>query len=272
MYEFNTKLIVNYLNELLKPESYKDMVYNGVQVDAHGFTFPDFDDANSNNEKIVVCGAVDACCYTIEEAINRKASLLIVHHGLGFGKIPPVNRLYGKRVASLIKNECSLYASHLPLDGNMTVGNGYLLAKLIELESITPYYDYLGDGNTVGVRGAFKNPIDFDKFVSTIKKKGIFEPILPLPFGKKKISTVAVVTGSASNIIPDCSKDNIDLLITGEPKQEAYHSAKDLKQNALFLGHYTTETFGVSGLLNKIKEKDFGFPVECSFIDCPTGI
>jgi putative NIF3 family GTP cyclohydrolase 1 type 2 len=90
-----------------------------------------------------------------------------------------------------------------------------------------------------------------------------------LPFGKEEITSVGIVSGGAALDIVEAKKLGVDLFITGEPKQSVYHLAQELQINALFAGHYATETFGVQRL-GALLQKQFG--VAPRFIDIPTGI
>jgi putative NIF3 family GTP cyclohydrolase 1 type 2 len=61
----------------------------------------------------------------------------------------------------------------------------------------------------------------------------------------------------------------LDLFITGEPKQQAYHEAKELGLSVVCMGHYGSETFGVRALQRILTER---FGVQTEWIDEPTGI
>lgn len=134
---------------------------------------------------------------------------------------------------------------------------------LTDLEGFLEY-----KGGFIGAKGRIKSTsMDyFSKKLSSIA--GAKEPLV-LPFGKEKIASVAIVTGSGAFAISSAAKEGIDLFISGEPKQEAYHLAKELKINVIFAGHYATETFGVAALAKKVADK---FDVKTLFINEPTGI
>jgi putative NIF3 family GTP cyclohydrolase 1 type 2 len=59
------------------------------------------------------------------------------------------------------------------------------------------------------------------------------------------------------------------LLITGEPKQSAYHQAKEHQVSVLCVGHYASETFGVRALERVLRER---FRVQTAWLSEPTGI
>jgi putative NIF3 family GTP cyclohydrolase 1 type 2 len=112
-------------------------------------------------------------------------------------------------------------------------------------------------------------PTSIEALTQTISTFLGHSPVKFLPFGETTFRTVAIVTGSGSFAIEECAASGIDLLLSGEPKHEAYHLAKELRQSVLFAGHYATETFGVAALEREIA-KQFG--VRTSFIDQPSGI
>jgi putative NIF3 family GTP cyclohydrolase 1 type 2 len=57
--------------------------------------------------------------------------------------------------------------------------------------------------------------------------------------------------------------------VTGEPKHEAYHLAKELGLSVICMGHYASETFGVRALQRVLEER---FSVQTAWISEPTGI
>lgn len=247
--------VVSYLDSLLTPGAYKDAAHNGLQVDG------------GQSDVRTIAYAVDSGLSVLEAAAKAEANLLIVHHGLLWGGEQPVTGIYGKKIETLIRHRCSLYASHLPLDAHREVGNGFELARFLRLENLESFCEY--KGQQIGARGTCGRGRDLEYFVDLAKTiPGATEPLI-LPFGKKEIQKVGIVTGSGSFGILAAHADGLDLLISGEAKQEAYHLAKELKVNAIFAGHYATETYGVAALARRL-QKDFD--VKTIFIDEPTGI
>lgn len=247
--------INNFINSLLESDTYIDNSKNGLQVDC----------GQKDIKKIAL--SVDSGLSIIKQAIYEKADILICHHGLFWGEEQTITGSLGDKVRLLIENKCSLIAQHLPLDGNLEVGNNIELARLFELDTIErfcPHYDQF-----IGVRGIYKNPKRIDYFIEKGKNLIGFKNFLSLPFGKMEINKIAIVSGSGSSAIPYIDSNEIDLFISGEPKQSNYHHFKELQTNALFLGHYATETVGVRALGEKLKQK---FGVESVFINEPTGI
>ena len=247
--------ITSYLDTLLSPHLFQDASLNALQVES--------------STKIVrnVGLAVDAGLSVIDEAIRTKCELLIVHHGLLWGSCQTISGRFGKKIRALVEGGCSLYASHLPLDAHPEVGNNFELARFFALNSIEPAFPYKGACIGALAKAA---PQPRENFIERARMMvGATKEPLFLPFGPPTITRVAIVSGSGVFGLEEAKKLGADIFISGEPKQEAYHLARELEINALFAGHYATETFGVRAV-GKVLEKEFG--VSSLFIDCPTGI
>jgi dinuclear metal center YbgI/SA1388 family protein len=247
--------IIRYLDTLLEPSIYSDVAMNGLQVDS----------GRSTIKRLAV--AVDSGLSVIEEAIRFKADLLIVHHGMFWGEPLAVRGAHALKLRHLLTGGCSLYASHLPLDGNREAGNGFELGRYLELSDLAPFYQY--KGATIGAQGRFSKPLKIDEIAAKCRNMtGASDPLV-LPFGVPDISTVGIITGSGASALEYCAHNRIDLLISGEPKHSAFHDARELGINAIFAGHYATETFGVRALARRLEKQ---FNLESVFIDIPSGI
>lgn len=245
--------LVRVLNDKLSPHKFTDDTKNGVQVEG-----------TRNNIRTVGL-AVDCGLSVLEEAKKRKVDLLITHHGLIWGGISEVTGIQYKRLKTILEGGFTLYVSHLPLDGHQTLGNAAVLGKRLGLKGFKPFL--LHNGQPLGVKGVFKEPIKREEAENRLKQVTGGDYFLSLPFGKRSIMSVGIATGSASFGVFEAS--GLDLFITGEPKQSVYHDARDLNLNCMFAGHYATETFGVLSLGEWLKDN---FDLKTIFIDLPTGI
>jgi dinuclear metal center YbgI/SA1388 family protein len=247
------KEITLYLNDYLNVAAFDDDAANGLQVENSGTV-----------AKIGV--AVDACLETITKAADAGCSMLIVHHGLFWGRPFVLTGNYYKRLSALIKSDMALYAAHLPLDAHPEVGNNAQIAKKVGLVSIEPFAYY--HGQPIGMRGKFSAPQrladvakDLEKIIGSCHRL--------LQFGPHMIQTVWVVSGSAYDpgLITQLHDQGIDLFITGEPKHAAYYLIQEFGLNIFYGGHYRTERFGPQALGEHIS-KQFGLPVV--YIDAPS--
>ena len=242
------------LDSLLGTQRFSDVALNGLQVEA-----------GCSEIRRVAC-AVDSGLTVIEAAIKREANLLIVHHGLFWGPAQPLSGVLGKKIELLTRARLALYASHLPLDAHIEFGNAAGLARFFELENLSAEFEY--NGTPIGVVATCREARKLDYFIERAQTLAP-TPILSLPHGKSKINKVGIVTGSGAFGIDRAARSGCDLFISGEPKQQVYHETKELNLNALFCGHYATETFGVRALSHKLARD---FDVQIEFIDEPTGI
>lgn len=152
----------------------------------------------------------------------------------------------------MIKNDINLACYHLPLDAHPKIGNNISLIKLLSCNFTKPFGKH--KNKYIGFIGEYKRTKSINEIEKIIKTK-INKNSLILKFGKEKIKTVAVISGSASSYFQEAILQGIDLFITGEPKEEIYYLAKDSQTNFIAAGHTHTEIFGIKNLQNIIVQK-----------------
>ncbi len=237
-----------------------DASNNGIQVEA------------STEIKRIAFG-VDGCYELFAQAAEWNADMILVHHGISWG--PGFKRIDGvlaKQLQILFKNDISLYAVHLPLDGHPKVGHNALIAKSLNLQNCYRFAEYCG--LEIGVLGTLENDNSFTaetlaQKVGTLLNSNHVEV---LGDKNKEITTVAVISGSGgSDGITEAAKMNADCLITGEVGHSCFHLIKELGISVIAAGHYKSEVPGVKAMQKEVKIK-FGENVECKFFDIPTGL
>lgn len=245
--------LVCYLDNYLEIDKYKsiDASLNGLQL------------GSEDREIKTIAVAVDACLETIYKAIDANADFLIVHHGLYWGSPIPIKGNFYKKIKLLMDNKIDLYASHLPLDAHMEVGNNKAMATRLNLINVEPAFNYKGEN--IGVIGNLQESKTVEEIVSILK---FTNPII-LDFCESDIKRVALVSGEGAHSIQEANYLGAQLLITGEPRHSQYHYCKEEKISMICGGHYETETYGVIDLGIKLSKK---YKVLIKFIDVPTGI
>lgn len=251
-----TKQLDTYFRSFLDIEGFYgiDDSLNGLQVD------------NDGREITKVAFAVDACLESFVLAGQRGAGLLFVHHGLFWGKPVPLTGIMRDRLEVLFKNNIALYGVHLPLDEHPEVGNNAALADLLGLEQREPFGVY--HGKKIGYKGIVPHPITIDEAVRRISFMNR-PPVGVYPFGKKEIRSCAVVSGGAPMEAFQAIDEQVDLYVTGESSHSVYHHAIEGKLNMIAGGHYSTEVWGVRGVMEKLANE---FNMEVEFLDIPTGL
>lgn len=246
------KKITDYLDSYLSIDAYRDDAANGLQVENSG-----------RAEKVGL--AVDACYEAITGAARAGCSLLIVHHGLFWGREQLIRDSHFKRIRALITADIALYAAHLPLDGHPEVGNNVQIAGRLGLRNREPFACY--HDKPIGVKGNLKEPGSLDEVVLFLED-AIGKKRALLRFGPERVSSIGIVSGSATEprLFSELKAQCIDLFVTGEPKHGAYYLAQELGLNIFYGGHYLTETFGVKALGDHLQEK---LNIATAFIDAP---
>ena len=238
--------LTTYINELLKIDEFKDYSPNGLQVEG--------------DEKIkkIITG-VSATHALIEEAIERKADAIIVHHGWFWDKEDP--RIIGmkyNRLKLLIEHDISLLGYHLPLDAHPELGNNAQLAHLFDIE-VEGVMDEQGVGNV----GRLPEYTSLEEFGNTIEKALGRKPTL-VSAGDHAIRRVAWCSGGAQGWIEKAVDMGVDAFISGEISEHTTHVARESGVHYIAAGHHATERYGVKAL-GEHAAAHFG--LLCEFVD-----
>src|SRR6478672_5976743 len=118
--------LIGHLDALLNPAAFDDYGPNGLQVPG-------------NDQIRTVVTGVSASVELFERAAEHHADLVLVHHGLFWGSVGPIDAQLKRRLALLFDTNTALAAYHLPLDAHPQVGNNALLAKAIGATDLEPF-------------------------------------------------------------------------------------------------------------------------------------
>lgn len=242
-----------YLDEYLRVPEVRDseLALNGLQVE-------------SGRDVSLVAFAVDACQAVIDEAVARRAELLIVHHGLFWDGAQAMTGRVFRKLGTLIRHEVAVYSAHLPLDVHPEVGNNAVLARLLGIPVAGWWGEY--KGAPIGTWG------DVDLTRDALGRK-LAEVLgaMPrlLPGGPERVKRVGIVTGAGGSMIAEAHAAGIDTFVTGEAKHHAFFDAEELGVNVFLGGHYATETVGLRALAAHLETRH---GLRWIFIDHPTGL
>lgn len=244
---------VDYLTTLLDHDGVADWsnALNGLQVE--------------NSGRVSRIGAaVDACEATLALAAERKIDLLLVHHGLFWSGLQPVNGPAYRKLKLALEADLAVFSSHLPLDLHAKFGNNALLAKALGFKKSEPFF--FEKGQFIGVQ----SKVALDRAVLCERlTAAVGGPVKLIPGGPERTGKIGIVTGGAGNELAKAAAEGVDTFITGEGSHWTYAAAEELGINVLYAGHYATETFGVKALAAHLSRK-YRLPWE--FIDHPTGM
>ena len=135
--------IAAFCDKLLQTVKFTDWdgAANGLQVENRGSVRK-------------IAAAVDASLATIKLAIEAKADLLIVHHGLFWSPTHPWTGKRHEMIRLLVENNLAVYSSHLPLDAHRRLGNNALLSAALDLKNLKPFF--FEKGQFIGLQAKTK--------------------------------------------------------------------------------------------------------------------
>ncbi len=247
--------MVRYLDELLETGRWEavDSSLNGLQVEG-------------DPHVKALAFSVDTSMETIRMCIETGANMLIVHHGLFWGKPMAITGSHRSRVKSLLDAGVSLYAAHLPLDFHPVLGHNATLAVKLGLQTVGPLA--VEKGLPIGIIASAGHAFELNDFISRLNSL-LETRSQVLAFGPEKVERIGICSGGGAKMLTEPLSRQIDTFITGEASHTLYHFAREWGVNVIFAGHYATETPGLKALSEHMSAR-FGLTV--SFLDAPTGL
>ena len=214
------------LQQLLRPELFKDYGPNGLQVEG----VP---------EVRRLCSGVTASLAFIDAAIEAGADTLLVHHGLFWrGQDGRLTGWLAARVRRLMNAGVNLYAYHLPLDAHAELGNNAQLALRLGMLADARFGEQ--DLGFIGAAGAHATL----EALATAARTALSRAIVTVPGDGRPLRRVAWCTGGAQGYFESAIAAGADAFITGEISEPQAHLARETGVAFLACGHHATERFG----------------------------
>ncbi|HGL9346424.1 TPA: Nif3-like dinuclear metal center hexameric protein [Neisseria gonorrhoeae] len=232
-------------DETLQTASFKDYAPNGLQVEGREYI-----------GKIVT--SVTASRAAIDFAVEQKADLLLVHHGMFWkNELPTVTGWKKERIAALLRHDINMAGYHLPLDVHPILGNNAQLADRLGFATEKRF----GEQNLLN-SGSLKQAKTLGALATHIETVLRRKPVV---IGKpeREIRRVAWCTGGAQGFFQTAIDEGVDLYLTGEISEAQYHLANETGTAFISAGHHATERYGVRALAESAAEV-FGLEV-CHF-------
>ncbi len=213
-----------------------------------------------------IVSGVTASQELIDAAVEAGADVLLVHHGYFWkGENPCVVGMKQRRLKTLLANDISLLAYHLPLDLHPEVGNNVQLAAQLDITvegALEP-----DNPRTVGLLGSLAQAMSARDFARRVQETLGREPLL-IDSGQM-IRRIGWCTGGGQGYIDQAIAAGVDLYLTGEASEQTFHSARENAISFIAAGHHATERYGVQALGDYLARH---FALEHLFIDCPNPI
>jgi dinuclear metal center YbgI/SA1388 family protein len=243
--------LVTFCDERTRRLAYKDApgAFNGLQI--------------ANSGRVTKIGAaVDAGLVPFQKAVAAGVDFLIVHHGMFWDMPRPLTGPVYDRLTTLIRGDCALYSSHLPLDGHPELGNNARLAEQLGLAPTRPFL--VRDGEAIG-RIA---PRSGSRAALRAQLEALYGRVIAIECGSDAPTQVAFCSGSGNSAIPELMREGVDTLVTGELREEWFNTAQEQRLNLYLCGHYATEVHGVKALAAELSAR-FNLPWEFIATDNP---
>ncbi|WP_019342632.1 Nif3-like dinuclear metal center hexameric protein [Stutzerimonas stutzeri] len=210
-----------------------------------------------------IVSGVTASQALLDAAVEAQADVVLAHHGYFWkNEDPRVVGIKQRRLKTLLCNDISLLAYHLPLDVHPEVGNNVQLARLLGLTvegALEP-----NNPRSVGLVGSLDTPLAPADFMQRVQNALGREPLMVEGLGL--IRRVAWCTGGAQGYIDQAVTAGVDAYLTGEISEPTVHIARENGLSFFAAGHHATERYGVQALGEYLAKR---FAIEHLFIDCP---
>jgi len=239
--------LTDYCDKRTRRTAFRDYpgAHNGLQV--------------ANDGRVTKIGAiVDAGRVPFERAIECGVDFLVVHHGLFWGGVQALTGPVYERYATLLRGNCAVYASHLPLDAHPEIGNNVLLARQLGLKPKGRWLPH--EGEFIG----WTAPNRFKRSQLRTRLEEQYDRVIAIECGSASPRQAAFCSGSGNSAIAQLPATGIDTLVTGELREEWFNFAQENRLNVYCCGHYATETLAVKALAAELARK---FRLPWTFID-----
>jgi dinuclear metal center YbgI/SA1388 family protein len=238
------KDLVAYCDRRTRLAAFKDApgAFNGLQV--------------ANDGRVTRIGAaVDAGLVPFRKAVESGVDFLIVHHGMFWDMPRPFRGPAFERMAALVKGNCAVYSSHLPLDAHPQIGNNALIARLLGLKRHRGFVP--NEGGDIGCIARSR----LTRTALRAKLKSLYPRVVAMEYGSSAPREIAVCSGSGNGAMAALLESGADTLVTGELREEWFNVAQERRLNLYACGHYATEVHAVMALAEEMSAK-FGLPWE----------
>ncbi|WP_404463247.1 Nif3-like dinuclear metal center hexameric protein [Vreelandella aquamarina] len=234
----------------LRAAQFKDFTINGLQIEGR------------EQVQRVMTG-VTACQALLDEAVAWQADMVLVHHGY-FWKNEPVaiTGMKQRRIKTLLANDISLLAYHLPLDAHAEMGNNAELAKRLGWKVEGCLDGELGEGLLWS--GRLVAPQTIGELAEQMGRTLSRTPLVVEAPSREPVERIAWCTGGAQDMITAAYEAGVQVFVSGEISERTTHLAREMGIHYIAAGHHATERYGVQALGEWLASE---FEVEHRFVD-----
>ena len=236
--------LATYLDGLLECGRFRDYCPNGLQVEGRA------------EVRRIVCG-VTASQALLEAALAADADAVLVHHGWFWrGEDGRVTGIRRARLKTLLENDISLLAYHLPLDAHAELGNNAQLGRLMGWRA-EGHFAEQDVGFLGGTEGAAA------EVAHTLALRLGRQPLL-VGDASRPVRRIAWCSGGAQGYFEQAIAAGADVYVSGEISEQTVHLAQESGVPYIAAGHHATERYGVQAVGAHLAEC---FGIECRYVE-----
>ncbi len=206
-------------------------------------------DRQEQVQRVMTCLTVTP--ESADEAVDRRANLIIAHHPLPFHATKQItaDNPTGSMLLKLIRQHVAIYSPHTAFD-SATSGINQQLAEALHLEEIVPLVPIpdapLGAGG--GRVGVLPDATTLDELAGQLKTFLAIDHLQLVNSSSGPVRRVAVACGAAGEFLDSAREANAELLVLGETNFHTCLAARARRINLILTGHFASERFAVENL------------------------
>lgn len=248
--------LTDHLDALLGASQLKDYCPNGLQVEGRA------------EVRRVLCG-VTASQALLDHAVANGHDAVIVHHGYFWrGEDARVLGIRRRRLRTLLVNDISLLAYHLPLDVHPELGNNAQLARVMGWRGEGRFGEqdlgWIGHPGTADAEPAAPSAARIARSIAARLGR---TPLL-VGDGERAVRRIAWCTGGAQGFFEDAIAAGAELYVSGEVSEPTVHLARESGVPYIAAGHHATERYGIQAIARHV-HATLGLEAEFVDIDNP---
>jgi dinuclear metal center YbgI/SA1388 family protein len=219
--------------------------------------------------------ALDPSLPVLEEAAQKRASLVVTHHPLFLEPLASIraDSIRGRAIHLLIKESIS----HVALHTNFDLATGGVADLLMERlgfgegELLIPDPRNLTHrGNAVGMGRVadISPPAALSELIQRVAGSLGLDGLRAAGSEDMAVARVAVVPGSGAGLIGPAKAAGCEAIITGDVKYHQARDAQELGIAVIDIGHFASEAVALEGLKKAIEEGAARAGLEIEVILC----
>lgn len=200
--------------------------------------------------------SLDITAEAVSEARRKRADLVISHHPIIFDPLKKIER--NNPVFHLIHGGIAAICMHTNLDIAIGGTNGVILRKLserLELSDDPQPFEELGLVKNLGWIIELKEKIDSEELAEMLKEIFGCEYIRVTSHRRKRLSKIAICSGSGGSMLGTAIEKKCDGMITGDVKHDVWVGANNQYITLFDCGHFHTENLVLWELRRVLEEK-----------------